>query len=191
METQPAEPQPHKSSAEPPPASYGAASNDVVGQENSDLSVKKSSKEYDERENTVPTDNKSHRGSYDRDVALSDLDKEKTLSFINAWEHNQKAKVENKSQKKLANVNSWENNQKAKLEAKLKRVEQALENKKAEYAEKMRNKAASVHKEAEEKRAMIEAKRGEDILKTEEMAAKHRATGHVPKKSYGCFGSYT
>lgn len=70
-------------------------------------------------------------------------------------------------------------------------VQQALENKKAEYAEKMRNKAASVHKEAEEKRAMIESKRGEDILKTEEMAAKHRATGHVPKKSYGCFGSYT
>lgn len=30
------------------------------------------------------------------DVALSELDKEKTLSFINAWEHNQKAKVENK-----------------------------------------------------------------------------------------------
>lgn len=70
-------------------------------------------------------------------------------------------------------------------------MQQALENKKAEYAEKMRNKAASVHKEAEEKRAMIEAKRGEDILKTEEMAAKHRATGRVPKKSYGCFGSYT
>ncbi|XP_017244660.1 uncharacterized protein At3g61260 isoform X1 [Daucus carota subsp. sativus] len=185
METQDAPPHNNENPAELAPAT---ASHD--GQENSDLAEKKSSKEFNEGENKVLTNNKSHRGSYDRDIALSELDKEKTLSFINAWEHNQKAKVENKSQKKLANVNSWENNQKAKLEAKLKRVEQALENKKAEYAEKTRNKQASIHKEAEEKRAMIEAKRGEDILKTEEMAAKHRATGHVPKKSYGCFGSY-
>lgn len=66
--------------------------------------------------------------------------------------------------------------------------QEQLEKKKAEYAEQMKNKAALVHKEAEEKRAMIEAKRGEELLKAEEMAAKHRATGHVPKKVLGCFG---
>ena len=62
-----------------------------------------------------------------------------------------------------------------------------LERKKAEYVEKMKNKIAIIHKEAEEKRAMIEARRGEDLLKEEEMAAKYRATGSAPKKLLGCF----
>lgn len=51
----------------------------------------------------------------------------------------------------------------------------------------MKNKVAAIHKEAEERRAMIEAKRGEDVLKAEEMAAKFRATGIVPKATCGCF----
>jgi len=51
----------------------------------------------------------------------------------------------------------------------------------------MRNKIALVHKEAEEKRAMIEAKRGEEVLKVEEMAAKYRATGTTPKKDHWMF----
>ena len=67
-------------------------------------------------------------------------------------------------------------------------VQEQIEQKKADYAEKMKNKVALVHKEAEEKRAMVEARRGEEILKAEEMAAKYRATGHAPKKLLGCFG---
>jgi len=51
----------------------------------------------------------------------------------------------------------------------------------------MKNKMALVHREAEEKRAMIEAKHGEEVLKTEEMAAIYRATGTTPKKTIGCF----
>lgn len=52
----------------------------------------------------------------------------------------------------------------------------------------MKNKIAIIHKEAEEKRAVIEAKRGEMVLKVEEMAAKYRATGTTPKKTtIGCF----
>lgn len=62
-----------------------------------------------------------------------------------------------------------------------------MEKRKAEYAEKMKNKIAMIHKAAEEKRAMTEAKRGEDILKAEEMSAKYRATGTGPKKFLGCF----
>lgn len=62
-----------------------------------------------------------------------------------------------------------------------------MERQKAEYVEKLKNKAALIHKEAEEKRALIEAKRGEDVLKAEEMAAKYRATGTGPKKLLGCF----
>lgn len=62
-----------------------------------------------------------------------------------------------------------------------------MEKKKAEYAEKMKNKIALIHKQAEEKKAMVEAKRGEEFLKAEEMAAKYRATGQTPKKLLGCF----
>lgn len=64
-----------------------------------------------------------------------------------------------------------------------------MEKQKAEYVEKMKNKVAMIHKAAEEKRAMTEARRGEDILKAEEMAAKYRATGTGPKKLLGCFSA--
>ncbi|VFQ76415.1 unnamed protein product [Cuscuta campestris] len=61
--------------------------------------------------------------------------------------------------------------------------QEKLEIQKAEYIEKMKNKIAMLHKEAEEKRAMIEAKRGEELIKAEELAAKHRATGTIPTAS--------
>ena len=51
----------------------------------------------------------------------------------------------------------------------------------------MNNKIAEIHKAAEEKRAMIEAKRGEDVLKIEESASKFRAAGYVPRKLLSCF----
>ncbi|ESR58326.1 hypothetical protein KPL70_010172 [Citrus sinensis] len=120
-------------------------------------------------------------------VALAEVEKEKRESFIKAWEESEKTKAENKAQKKLSAVAAWENSKKASLEAKLKKIEEQLERKKAEYAEKMKNKVALVHKEAEEKRAMVEARRGEDVLKAEEIAAKYRATGTTPKKLLGCF----
>lgn len=66
-------------------------------------------------------------------------------------------------------------------------LQEKLEKKKAQYAEKMKNKMALIHKAAEEKKAMVEAKKGEDLLKAEETAAKYRATGTAPKKLLGCF----
>ncbi|KAI3985332.1 hypothetical protein MKX01_033646, partial [Papaver californicum] len=65
---------------------------------------------------------------------------------------------------------------------------ETLEKKKGEYIEKMQNKIALLHKDAEEKRAMVQAKRGEELLKAEETAAKYRATGLAPKKLFGCLG---
>ncbi|KAH7849153.1 hypothetical protein Vadar_013775 [Vaccinium darrowii] len=65
--------------------------------------------------------------------------------------------------------------------------QEELEKKKADYAEKMQNKVALIHKEAEERRAMVEERKGEEMLKAEEMAAKYRATGSVPK-NLECFG---
>ena len=63
-----------------------------------------------------------------------------------------------------------------------------MQKKKGEYAEKIRNKVGLVHKQAEEKRALVESKRGEELLKVEETAAKLRATNQAPPKSCGCLG---
>ena len=65
--------------------------------------------------------------------------------------------------------------------------QEQLEKKKSKQVEKKKNKMALLHREAEEKRAMIEAKRGEEVLKTQEMAARYIATGTTPKKTIGCF----
>ncbi|KAL6495476.1 hypothetical protein OROGR_030039 [Orobanche gracilis] len=93
------------------------------------------------------------------------------------------------AQKKLCKVSAWENSQKASLESQLKKIEEQLEKKKAEYGERMKNKIALIHKQAEEKRAVVEARRGEHVLKAEELAAKYRAKGrYVPNKAFGCFG---
>ncbi|KAL1192123.1 Remorin [Cardamine amara subsp. amara] len=134
-----------------------------------------------------PTPKKSSSGSIDRDVILADLEKEKKTSFIKAWEESEKSKAENKAQKRISDVLAWENRKKASTEAQLRKIEEKLEKQKAAYGEKMKNKVALIHKEAEERRAMVEAKRGEDLLKAEEMAAKYRATGIVPKATCGCF----
>ncbi|XP_043717573.1 remorin-like isoform X1 [Telopea speciosissima] len=135
------------------------------------------------------TGEKSSGSSNDRDAALARLEAEKRLALIKAWEESEKTKAENKAHKKLYAIESWENSKKAAVEAKLKKIEEKLEKQKAEYVEKMKNEVALIHKEAEEKRAMIEAKRGEDLLKAEEIAAKYRATGNTPKTLIGCFGS--
>ncbi|KAJ7974205.1 Remorin [Quillaja saponaria] len=130
---------------------------------------------------------KSLEGSVHRDAVLARVATEKRLSLIRAWEESEKSKSENKAYKKLSAIGAWENSKKASVGAELKQIEEKLEKKKAEYVEKLKNKIAEIHKEAEEKRAVIEAKRGEDLLKAEEVAAKYRATGTTPKKLLGCF----
>ncbi|XP_073031824.1 remorin-like isoform X1 [Primulina eburnea] len=133
------------------------------------------------------TERKEAEGSISRDAVLERVATEKRLSLVKAWEESEKSKAENKAQKKVSAIAAWENCKKASLEAELKKIEEQLENKKAKYIEKMKNKVALVHKTAEEKRATAEAKRGEDLLKAEETAAKYRATGTGPKKLLGCF----
>ncbi|KAK6918405.1 Remorin, C-terminal [Dillenia turbinata] len=135
-----------------------------------------------------PAPEKTSGGSLDRDVALARVETEKRLSFIKAWEESEKTKAENKAQKKLSAVLAWENSQKASFEAKLRKIEEQLEKKKAEYGEQMKNKVAATHRQAEEKRAMVEARKGEEILRAEEMGAKYRATNQTPKSGLGCFG---
>ncbi|XP_074317738.1 remorin-like [Silene latifolia] len=134
-----------------------------------------------------PEKNKPSGGSIDRDIELARLEQEKKLALVKAWEESEKSKAENKACKKLSDIESWETSKKASLEAELRKMEEKLERKKAEYAEKKKNKVAGVHKLAEEKRAMIEAQKGEQLLKAEECAAKFRATGNIPTKFLGCF----
>ncbi|XP_040987390.1 remorin-like isoform X2 [Juglans microcarpa x Juglans regia] len=123
-----------------------------------------------------------------QNIALSEVEMEKRLSFVNAWEESEKTKAQNKAQKKFSAVAAWENSKIASVEANLRKIEATLEKLKADYREKMNNKAALIHKQAEEKRAMIEARLKEDFIKIEEMAAKYRATGHPPKKQrFRCF----
>ncbi|MCO5547607.1 hypothetical protein L7F22_001058 [Adiantum nelumboides] len=124
--------------------------------------------------------------SIDRDEALAKLNQDRTVSHVRAWEEMEKAKAANRFTKTIAKINAWENAQKAAAEASLKKAEEALEKKRAAYVEKMKNKIAAVHKSAEEQRAMAEARRGEEFVKAEELAAKYRAHGKAPKK-FLCF----
>ncbi|MED6183155.1 hypothetical protein PIB30_035474 [Stylosanthes scabra] len=104
------------------------------------------------------------------------------MSYITLMPYKQKA------EKRNAEVAAWEDKKRTAIFLELKKYEEKLEKQKAAYAEKMKNKVAMIHQEAEEKRAVIEAKRGEDNLRIEEMAAKYRATGTTPKKpTMGCF----
>ncbi|ESW11887.1 hypothetical protein PHAVU_008G067400 [Phaseolus vulgaris] len=135
----------------------------------------------------VPANQQSWRGSLDRDIARAEVEKEKKLSYVKAWEESEKAKADNRAEKHLSAVAAWESRKMAILEAELKKIEEELEKKKAEQSEKMKNKMALIHKQAEEKRATIEAKRGEEVLKAEEIGARYRATGTTPKKTIGCF----
>ncbi|XP_076899774.1 remorin-like [Bidens hawaiensis] len=134
---------------------------------------------------TEPSEEKkSEEGSVNRDAVLARVATEKKDALIKAWEESEKSKAENKAQQKLSSIGAWENSKKADLEAELKKIEEDLEKKKAKYIEKMKNKIALLHKTAEEKRAITEAKRGEEILKAEELSAKYRATGTTPKKGW-------
>ncbi|WOL08682.1 remorin [Canna indica] len=64
--------------------------------------------------------------SLDRDIALAQVETEKKMSLIKAWEESEKTKAENKSQKKSSGICSWENTKKADLEAQLKKMEELV-----------------------------------------------------------------
>ncbi|KAG6487494.1 hypothetical protein ZIOFF_056080 [Zingiber officinale] len=59
----------------------------------------------------------------------------------------------------------------------------------AKYAEKMKNKITIVQKAAKEKRARTEAMCREELLKSEESAAKYHTIGQMPKQGCSCLNS--
>ncbi|XP_024985057.1 remorin-like isoform X2 [Cynara cardunculus var. scolymus] len=113
---------------------------------------------------------------------------EKRMALIKAWEENEKTKADNKAYTKVLAIGAWENSKRAEVEANLKKIEVDIENEKVKQREIMKMKMATVQKEAEEKRAAIEAKKGQDIINAEQLAAKFHATGTLPSKLFKCFG---
>ncbi|KAK7283651.1 hypothetical protein RIF29_13318 [Crotalaria pallida] len=182
------------------PVVYREASKDVMAEEKSviPLSPRQDTKPDEDSKALVLIENiqevaeeKPSEGSVNRDMALARVTTEKRLSLIKAWEESEKSKAENKAHKKHKAIEAWENSKRAAVEAELKKIEEQLEKKKAEYAEEIKNRIAKFHLEAEEKRALVEAKKGEEVLKAEEIAAKHRATGTVPRKLLGYFKCFS
>ncbi|KAI7742517.1 hypothetical protein M8C21_001559 [Ambrosia artemisiifolia] len=176
-----AEVQPECAADAPPPTTAVDDKVPVTEQKpTDDTAVEKSEKLSEE---------KPAEGSRNRDEVLARVATEKKDALIKAWEESEISKIENRAQKKLAAIGAWENSKKAEIEAELKKIEEKLEKQKAKYIEKMKNKVALLHKTAEEKRAITEAKRGENVLKAEELAAKCRATGSSVKTLTRWFSS--
>ncbi|KAI3822201.1 hypothetical protein L1987_09786 [Smallanthus sonchifolius] len=113
---------------------------------------------------------------------------EKRIALIKAWEENEKSRADNKAYTKMSAIGAWENTKRAAIEADLKQIEEDIEIEKAKEREKMKNKMAAIHKEAEEKRTAILAKKGQDMIKVEEAAAKFHASGTLPSRLFKCFG---
>ncbi|KAK1436218.1 hypothetical protein QVD17_01996 [Tagetes erecta] len=119
-----------------------------------------------------PPEKANPPGGGNDDGGLEIIITEKRLALIKAWEENEKTRADNKAYTKMSAIGAWENTKRAAIEADLKQIEEDIEIEKAKQREKMKNKIAALHKEAEEKRADTLAKRGQDIIKVEEAAAK-------------------
>ncbi|XP_058735964.1 remorin 1.4-like isoform X2 [Vicia villosa] len=182
----------------PPPQSqelsYFLKENEPENEGTSNSVVKQERNERDHATSSLDqipgggTDTNFTKDSIDRDAVLARVESQKRLALIKAWEENEKTKVENRAYKMQSAVDLWEDNKKSSTEAKFKGIEVKLDQKKSEYVEDMQNKIAEIHKSAEEKKAMIEAQKGEEILKVEETAAKFRTRGYEPRRLLGCFG---
>ncbi|XP_019083672.1 PREDICTED: uncharacterized protein LOC104703946 isoform X2 [Camelina sativa] len=59
----------------------------------------------------------------EQDEKLVEIEKDKRLALIDAWEENEKAKAQTKAYKELCSTEAWENNMKTALELDLKKME--------------------------------------------------------------------
>ncbi|KAL1214531.1 hypothetical protein V5N11_015926 [Cardamine amara subsp. amara] len=121
---------------------------------------------------------------------LVEIEKEKRLELINAWEENEKAKAQTKAYKELCSTEAWENNMKTALELDLKKMEENLEVEKAEYSKNFKKKIPEIEKIAEAKREKIEKQKRQESTKVEKMSEKLSATpnAYPPNtKTCGCF----
>ncbi|XP_010430418.1 PREDICTED: remorin-like isoform X2 [Camelina sativa] len=125
-----------------------------------------------------------------QNAKLVEIEKDKRLALIEAWEENEKAKAQTKAYKELCSIEAWENNMKTALELDLKKMEENLEVEKAEYAKKCKKKIPEIEKIAEAKREKIEKQKEQESIKVEKMSEKLIATpsAYPPNtKTCGCF----
>ncbi|KAG7650409.1 putative remorin [Arabidopsis thaliana] len=121
---------------------------------------------------------------------LVEIEKEKRLALIDAWEENEKAKAQTKAYKEFCSIESWENNMKTALELDLKEMEENLQVEKTEYSKKIKKKIAEIEKIAEAKREKIEKQKEQESIKVEKISEKLIATpnAYPPNtKTCGCF----
>ncbi|KAL8216685.1 hypothetical protein R6Q57_023522 [Mikania cordata] len=137
---------------------------------------------------TSPPEKATPPSAGDSYAGLEIVVTEKRAALIKAWEENEKTRADNKAYTKMSAIGAWENTKRAAIEAELKQIEEDIESEKAKQREKMKNKMAGIHKGAEEKRAAVLAKKGEDMIKVEEAAAKFHATATLPRRFFTCFG---
>ncbi|KAF8104097.1 hypothetical protein N665_0179s0006 [Sinapis alba] len=119
-----------------------------------------------------------------------EIEKEKTLALINAWEENEKAKAQTKAYRELCSIEAWENNMKTTIESDLKKMEEKLEVEKAEYSKRLKKKIPEIKKIAEAKREKIEKQKEEESINLGKMSEKLNITpnAYPPKtKTCGCF----
>ncbi|KAL0643772.1 hypothetical protein Bca4012_042062 [Brassica carinata] len=119
-----------------------------------------------------------------------EIEKEKTIALINAWEENEKAKAQTKAYKELCSIEAWENNMKTSLELDLKKMEENSEVEKAEYSKRFKKKIPEIEKIAEAKREKIEKLKEQKSINLKKMSEKLSANpnAYPPKtKTCGCF----
>ncbi|CAH2048131.1 unnamed protein product [Thlaspi arvense] len=124
------------------------------------------------------------------DENFVEIEKEKSLTLINAWEENEKAKAQTKAYRELCSTEAWENNMKTALELDLKKMEETLEVEKDEYSKKLKKKIPEIEKIAEAKREKIEKQKVQESINLTKMSEKLSATpgAYPPKtKTCGCF----
>lgn len=114
------------------------------------------------------------------DEALAKVDRERTQSYITAWEEKERANSNNKYEKAISKISAWEAAKQSATEAKMRQAQEALERKKAAILERMKNDFAEIHRLGQEKRAQAQAQRSEEFVKIDEEAARHRSIGEVP-----------
>ncbi|KAM7500541.1 hypothetical protein LguiA_024955 [Lonicera macranthoides] len=89
-------------------------------------------------------------------------------------------------------IQAWESQQKAKLEAETRRIEAQVEQIRAHAQAKMVKKVAMARQRSEEKRAKAEARKKREAERTAARAEYIRQTGRVPSNSpYICCGYWT
>ncbi|KAJ1392433.1 Remorin, C-terminal [Sesbania bispinosa] len=85
-------------------------------------------------------------------------------------------------------IQAWESQQKAKLEAEMRRTEAKIEQMRAQTHAKMVKKIAMARQKSEEKRAAAETRKNREAERTTAQAEYIRQTGRLPSSNYICCG---